>query len=238
MSAPRAAVAEATHTRILDVAERLVQMRGFNGFSYADVAAEVGITKASLHYHFATKAELGRVLVLRYTETFGAALAQIDAARTHAFGRLRAYIKLYADVLADRRMCLCGMVAAEYATLPGPMQDAIRVFFEFNERWLAGLLDEGRREGTLCLRVPPAEAARMLVGALEGAMLIACAYGDPQRFVSAAALLLAQLQGEEPRARDEPSRAAVRPLPSRVRAARGAQASRVKSAGAQRASRR
>lgn len=45
--------------RILDVAERLVQQRGFNGFSYRDVAAELGITTARLHYHFRGKGELG-----------------------------------------------------------------------------------------------------------------------------------------------------------------------------------
>ena len=55
-----------TATRILDVAERLAQTRGFNGFSYADIAAEVGITKAALHYHFATKAGLGQALIGRY----------------------------------------------------------------------------------------------------------------------------------------------------------------------------
>ena len=60
MSDPQAAAPTRHRSRILDVAERLVQTRGFNGFSYADIAAEVGITKASLHYHFATKAELGR----------------------------------------------------------------------------------------------------------------------------------------------------------------------------------
>jgi len=47
------------------VAERLVQVRGFNGFSYADIAAELHITKASLHYHFATKADLGEALIAR-----------------------------------------------------------------------------------------------------------------------------------------------------------------------------
>ena len=55
-----------TASRILDVAERLVQLSGFNGFSYADVAAELRITKASLHYHFAGKAELGEALIARY----------------------------------------------------------------------------------------------------------------------------------------------------------------------------
>ena len=48
-----------TASRILDVAERLAQTQGYNGFSYADIAAELGITKASLHYHFASKADLG-----------------------------------------------------------------------------------------------------------------------------------------------------------------------------------
>jgi TetR/AcrR family transcriptional repressor of nem operon len=56
-----------TRGRILDTAERLVQTRGFNGFSYADVATELGVTKASLHYHFPGKAELGEALVARYT---------------------------------------------------------------------------------------------------------------------------------------------------------------------------
>ena len=51
---------EDTATQILDVAERLVQVRGFNGFSYADVAAELNITKAALHYHFAGKASSAR----------------------------------------------------------------------------------------------------------------------------------------------------------------------------------
>ena len=68
-----------TASDILDIAERLVQSRGFNGFSYADVSAELGITKAALHYHFAGKAEMGESLITRYTDRFGEALAAIDA---------------------------------------------------------------------------------------------------------------------------------------------------------------
>jgi TetR/AcrR family transcriptional regulator, transcriptional repressor for nem operon len=199
MNAPRPA-ADATSNRILDVAERLVQTRGFNGFSYADISAELGITKASLHYHFATKAELGRTLVRRYTESFAQALERISAALPDARARLHAYVRLYSDVLADGRMCLCGMVAAEYRTLPAAMQEALRVFFEFNESWLTRLLELGRRDGTLVVRAAPAEAARMLVGALEGEMLVARAYGDVARFATAAELLVTQLEDGRGRA--------------------------------------
>ena len=91
-----------TATQILDVAERLVQVRGFNGFSYADVAAELKITKAALHYHFAGKAELGEALVARYAARFADALAAVEARTAEAPARLDAYADLYLDVLRER----------------------------------------------------------------------------------------------------------------------------------------
>src|SRR5438309_620198 len=105
-----------TAGRILDVAERLVQSRGFNGFSYADVAAELGVTKASLHYHFPGKAELGEALINRYAGRFGEALQTIDLDGGDVHARLEAYAALYASVLREQRMCLCGMLAADYET--------------------------------------------------------------------------------------------------------------------------
>src|SRR5215208_3644538 len=97
-----------TASRILDEAERLAQTRGYNGFSYADVAAVVGTTKAALHYHFPSKADLGRALVDRYTERFLAALDAIEARGGEAPARLRGYTGLYAQVLKQDRLCLCG----------------------------------------------------------------------------------------------------------------------------------
>src|SRR5437763_17109025 len=106
-----------TAAQILDVAERLVQNRGFNGFSYADVAAELRLTKAALHYHFAGKAEMGEALIGRYADRFAAALDGLDASALSAPAKLEGYANLYLDVLRDQRMCLCGMLAAEYQTL-------------------------------------------------------------------------------------------------------------------------
>ncbi len=180
-----------TATRIIDVAERLVQLRGFNGFSYADVAAELNLTKASLHYHFAGKAELGEALITRYSHRFAAALVGIEAADLDARAALEAYVELYAGVLRGRRMCLCGMLAAEYQTLPKPMQDAVIGFLDDNEAWLERVLTQGRDEGTLQFSESAKEAARLVVSALEGAMLTARPYGDVDRFEAAASALLA-----------------------------------------------
>jgi TetR/AcrR family transcriptional repressor of nem operon len=183
-----------TATQMLDVAERLVQVRGFNGFSYADVAAELKITKAALHYHFAGKAELGEALVARYATRFAEALTEVEARTAEAPARLDAYADLYLDVLRQQRMCLCGMMAAEFETLPTPMRDALIGFFDENERWLARVLDRGRKEGTLTFTGSARATARMIVSGLEGAMLVARPFGDITRFQDTARRLLAGLK--------------------------------------------
>ena len=182
-----------TATRILDVAERLVQVRGFNGFSYADVAAELEITKAGLHYHFAGKSELGEALIARYAARFADALAEVEARSPDAAARLDAYAQLYLDVLREQRMCLCGIMAAEYETLPAPMQAAVVGFFDDNETWLARILEQGRKAGTLDFTGRAGDTARMVVSTLEGAMLVARPFGDITRFQSAARHLLSGL---------------------------------------------
>jgi TetR/AcrR family transcriptional repressor of nem operon len=184
--------AASTAAQILDAAERLVQERGFNGFSYADIAAELGVTKAALHYHFATKADLGDALIERYAQRFFAALASVDD-DAEAVDKLRAYAKLYADVFRNDRMCLCGMLAADYATLPDPMRTRVVRFFDDNEVWLTKVLEEGREKGTIRFEGSALPVARTLIGGLEGAMLVARPYRDIERFSDTAELLIAGL---------------------------------------------
>ncbi len=188
------ATAQSGAPAILDVAEGLVQRRGFNGFSYADVAAELHVTKASIHYHFAGKADLGEALIARYGERFGAALRDVGERLDDEREKLAAYAELYAGVLADDRMCLCGMLAAEYETLPAAMQDAVERFFADNQHWLEGVLDAGRRRGTLAFEGSAADAAQLIVSGLEGAMLVARPFGGVERFRVAAGRLLAGFQ--------------------------------------------
>lgn len=206
--------ADPTHTAaaILDAAEALAQTRGYNGFSYRDLAARVGITTASIHYHFPGKADLGVALMTRYGDAVRGATADLDRRRPDAPSRLRGYAALLEAVLttpadADAgaapaapaapapaaRVCLGAMLASDFATLPGPVRDAVRTFVDENVRWLARVLAEGRAAGTLAFPGTPAAAATALFSALEGAMLVARAAGDAGRYRAAAAWVLAAL---------------------------------------------
>jgi TetR/AcrR family transcriptional regulator, transcriptional repressor for nem operon len=184
-----------TASRILDIAERLVQTRGFNSFSYADIATELGITKASLHYHFPGKAELGYALITRYGERFNGALEEIDRGLPDARTKLEAYADLYAGVLRGERMCMCGVLAAEFQTLPDPMREEVIRFFDENQTWLTALLEQGKLDGSLSFRGQPEDVAQGILSTLEGAMLVARPYGDLTRFDAAKNQLLAGLSG-------------------------------------------
>ncbi len=189
-----------TRTRILDVAERLVQVRGFNGFSYADVALELSITKASLHHHFPTKARLGEALIARYSERFARSLSEIDSKSIPAPAKLEAYAGLYATVLREGRMCLCGMLAAEHETLPESIRGAVVAFLDDNETWLQRVLEEGREDASLSYQGSARETASTIVSGLEGVMLVARSRSDVGGFQAGAALLLAGVAGSGRRA--------------------------------------
>jgi TetR/AcrR family transcriptional regulator, transcriptional repressor for nem operon len=189
-----------TADRVLDAAESLVQTRGYNAFSYADIARAVGIRKASLHHHFATKADLGVALVARYRSVFLGALDSIESGYEDAPKRLEQYTGLYGNVLRRGRMCMCGMLAADVATLPKAMRTSIADFFAENEDWLARVLAEGRKRGQIDFDGTPDSMAAFFVSSLEGAMLIARGSGNLQPFDDVVRRLLARVRPPRTRA--------------------------------------
>ena len=141
----------------------------------------------------ASKAQLGGALLDRYAARFFDALSAIDENLPDAPARLKAYTDLYAAILREGRFCLCGMLAAEYPTLPKPMRESVLRFFEKNESWLVGVVQEGREAGTLHFHGSAEGTAMLIVSGFEGAMLVARPYGDVTRFESAAEQLLVGL---------------------------------------------
>ena len=183
-----------TAERILDAAQRLAQTRGFNAFSYKDVAAAVGIKHPSIHHHFATKAELGVAMVRRYRERFGAQLAAIRAGARGPREAIERYADLYrATIDTDERLCLCAMLSAEAGSLPEAIRAEVKGFFADNERWLADLLAEGRTAGAFAFTGDPREEARLFLAVLEGGMILVRGAAEPARLDAVARRFLARL---------------------------------------------
>ena len=184
-----------TRRELLDLAETLVRTRGYNGFSYRDLAEQIGIKTASIHYHFPTKGDLGEALIENEREVFARNLAQLDAAEKDPRRRLERFIQLFqaSTIGCDNRMCLGAMLAVEQETLPDAVRQAVRQLFAANEEWLAKLLEEGRKARQFRFKGSADVAARSLFSSLEGALLIARAFHDTGRFEATSRWILETL---------------------------------------------
>lgn len=156
--------------RILDAAERRMRSVGYNAVSYRELADDVQIKSASIHYHFPAKEDLGVQLVERYKERFEERLNQIDKADLE--GAIVGFLKLYADALTvGETMCLCAVLGAESNGLPSEVKNRVGSFFQLNIAWLADL---NERHGLADMEMSPAE----IISGLEGAMIVSTSRTD------------------------------------------------------------
>lgn len=162
-----------TAERVVDAAQGLIQHRGYNGFSYEDIARLVGIRKASVHHHFSTKAELVTVVVQRYTHRFRQQLLQIEGQHAKAPERLLAYAARFEQTFEQEgSLCICGILGAEIDTLDASIKAEVERFFEVNLDWLAQVLRQGQAAGLIHKRATAQELADAYLCALEGAMIV------------------------------------------------------------------
>ena len=169
-----------TAEQILDLAETLIQTRGYSAFSYQDIADSLGIRKASIHYHFASKAELGVAVVDRYIERFGAALVSIaEDEKQSSLAMLDFYVQPYLQFASTPdRVCLSGALAGEMMALPPEVRARVDHFFRTHQLWLTKILKRGVARGEFRLAAPAPKVARFIFGALQGALLVKRTTGD------------------------------------------------------------
>jgi TetR/AcrR family transcriptional repressor of nem operon len=163
-----------TSSKILDVGQELIQTRGYTAMSFQDIATRVGIKKPSVIHHFPSKAALGVAIIQRYRDTFADQLEAIkhDPDKT-AWEALDFYYSPYLHFAATPdTVCLCGALAGEVPALPQEMRREVKQFMEDHQRWLEGILRNGRKRGELNFNETPARLSRMLRNTLQGTLLV------------------------------------------------------------------
>ncbi len=172
-----------TRTAILDLAEELIRSRSFNAFSYQDIAEGVGIRKASIHYHFPSKEDLGVALVERFRRQAVTWASVLVEGHASPLDKLDAYLNMQARNL-DKVGLICpqGILGAEFNALPERVQEAYIEFLEQVQAWLASLLHKGQAQGIFRDDTPPEDQAAFIQSATQGALQLARASGKQQRF--------------------------------------------------------
>ncbi|WP_420583584.1 TetR/AcrR family transcriptional regulator [Ruegeria sp.] len=179
-----------TKTALLDVAEHAARARGFDGFSYADLADAVGIRKASIHYHFPTKAALSEALMDRYHATLETECEKIEAEYDTGSARLLALISLYREALNDgKTLCLCVSLISSRESLSNAVLEKIDAFHAMMLGRIQAIFDLGQEDKTIAGVTNPTAEARATLALLEGAHLTARAAESIQTFDAAFEML-------------------------------------------------
>ena len=160
--------------KILVAAEKRVRSSGFSEMSFRDLANDVGIKSASVHYHFPTKPDLGEALVIRYAERFKAELDKIEMDDLQI--ALKEFVELYARALVlNESICLCAVMGAEAIGLPENVNQRTKAFFDMNKAWLEALFVKHQVRDA-------GDVASLIVAALEGGMIVASSSNDRSMF--------------------------------------------------------
>lgn len=183
-----------TAHKILDAAQVFTQMRGFNGFSYRDLQQEVGVKTSSIHYYFPTKQDLVVAMLERYLGVYSADLEAIEAKHAQPLDRLLGLAQVFADVAAEDKFCLCGMIAAEVQAISDQGVVILKQFFETNEAWIEAQLVEAQSAGYLKPIEDTEALALSILSALEGAMLVARSRQTPEHVVTVLRSMLTTLK--------------------------------------------
>lgn len=173
-----------TSDEILACARTLIAAGGYNGFSYADIAATVGIRKPSIHHHFPSKVDLVKTLVTRYREAAEEGIGNLESGISAPLEQLRAYIQYWKACIGDASapFCVCALLASELPMLPEEVALEVRAYFRFLSGWLTAVLERGVQQGAIKLAYAPRVEAEAFMATVHGAMLSARAYGDTAIF--------------------------------------------------------
>ena len=167
--------------QILDVASELLQTRSFSAFSYRDISDRIGISKASIHHHFPTKEDLGKVLAARYRTSQKNALEEISRKYQRPWDQFDAYIAMTTEIIkSGNKICPLGSLQAEHNIISEDMQKEINSLCGFIQSWLAGVLADGRKKDVMTFPGTPEDQAALIHAAIQGALQNARAEGSRQ----------------------------------------------------------
>jgi TetR/AcrR family transcriptional regulator, transcriptional repressor for nem operon len=184
-----------TRQKILDTAQRLIQTRSFHGFSFQDIADEVGIRKPSLYHHFASKDDVAIAVLDRAADWVRGEMNKVEGKEPTE--RLEAYFDIFRTIHGKgERMCPGGSFGAVFDAVASPVQRRLHSFSQMHLQWLEKVVREGVEGGQFRIGDQrPRDVAMQILAGVQGALLMGRLTGDPQVIDTVAVELKSYLRG-------------------------------------------
>jgi len=164
-----------TRENIIDLAEELIRTKGYNAFSYGDIAGVLSIRNAAIHYYFPSKADLGINVIDREITKIANSRDEWEALPGNM--QLRKVVEQFYSSHRRGWICLNGSLTPDFLTLPAPMQQKVKQMCEVILAWMTEVLEKGRKDGTLAFVGEAKSRALLVISSLLSSLLLARAMG-------------------------------------------------------------
>lgn len=159
-----------TRKKIVVIADQLIRSNGYNAFSYADIANRLKIKNAAIHYHFATKANLGLAVIEETREKF---IQNTNTWSTLTLTeQVKAFIEMYKKNEKNDCICFMGALGSDFNSLPSEMQNALHEAHDEIIGWLIQLFEAGKNSGEFNFEESPSEMANLLTSGLLASLIL------------------------------------------------------------------
>ncbi|HEY3364725.1 MAG TPA: TetR/AcrR family transcriptional regulator [Symbiobacteriaceae bacterium] len=180
---------------VIAVAAQLFLLRGVTNTSMEDVVRESGVSKSNIYYHFKSKSDLLVAVAEYQIQAFEAMVLQVmqEPASGSVLDLLARYIARLTDELAGRSCvggCPFASLVMETAGREERVQERINRFFHDQTQALESLLVAGMHRGEIRRDIAPAQAAGLIMSAVEGSLVLAQASGNAALLKERGLLLL------------------------------------------------
>lgn len=131
-----------TKEKILELGELLIRDKGYNAFSYQDIAGALSMKNAAIHYHFPHKESLAIEILRNSREAFDALIEEHrGSTSTEKFAE---FIKIYTRSSERGMICLVGAMVTDFHTLTDDVKTELKAVMDDILGKLISILQEGK----------------------------------------------------------------------------------------------
>ena len=99
----------------------------------------VGIKSSSVHYHFRSKNDLIKAIIVDFRSKASEYLIELEEKSSSLEEAFEGLIELFEKVLREDKFCVCGMLAAEEKHLDDEVLQELKDTFTGLEKWVTGV---------------------------------------------------------------------------------------------------
>lgn len=128
-------------TQIIDLALKLIRAKGYVAISYDDLSKQLGVTKASIHYHFEKKEDLGVAVSERVLQNLQNYSSFITNSKLTVEEKIKHFIERQIE-LSDGGICPISSLQSDYESLPEKIRQKVREISQLEITIMKSILKE------------------------------------------------------------------------------------------------